>query len=102
MKNREALDGIGVLGANVKHVVSGFGGFTLLATQILVEEDLGEDDGTGMIACQPDRWYSLSRFLNAVDRIGKEFGEHTLQQVGAAILKASLLPTWTLDFEVAL
>ena len=52
-----------VLGVSMSNIVGGFGSFSLLASQIILEEQLGRDDGNGMAIFEPEAWYPLPSFL---------------------------------------
>ncbi len=71
----------------------GFGSFTLLASKILLESGLGTvDDDVGMAQIVPTTYYPLDRFLAAFLRVGAEFGDFTLRQVGMHIPKNATIP----------
>lgn len=83
-----------ILGANLKAILDGFGSFTLLASKILLESGLGtmDKEGIGMAQIDPSTYYPLDRFLVAFLRIGGEFGDFTLRQVGMNIPKNATIP----------
>jgi len=91
-----------VLGVSMSNIVSGFGSFSLLASQIILEERLGRDDGNGMAVFEPDAWYPLPAFLKALERIATEFGDYTLRSVGASVPKNSRFPDFIKDIHSAL
>lgn len=91
-----------VLGANLQIVIDGFGSFTLIANRILLEEGLGTDDGRGAVKFQADKWYSLDRWLNALRRIGNEFGDALLHQSGMTTPKNAVFPPTVTDIRSAL
>ena len=45
-----------------------------------------------MAVIEPEKWYPLDGFLTAFDRIGAEFGDFTLRQVGIHIVKTAKYP----------
>jgi hypothetical protein len=94
MQNPDDYKDIQILGAAVRVILSGFGSFTLLASKILLESGLGTMDaeGIGMAQLDPNRWYPLSSFLRAFQRIGAEFGDFTLRQAGSFIHKQANVP----------
>ena len=48
-----------------------------------------------MAEIDPDKWYPLDKFVRAFQRIGAEFGDYTLRQVGVHIPKtAAYLPSY--------
>lgn len=82
-----------ILGANLKAILDGFGSFTLLASKILLESGLGTmDNDIGMAQIVPTTYYPLDRFLTAFLRVGTEFGDFTLRQVGMHIPKNATIP----------
>jgi hypothetical protein len=91
-----------VLGVSMSNIVSGFGSFSLLASQIILEEKLGRDDGSGLAVFEPDAWYPLGSFLRALERIATEFGDYTLRNVGASVPRNSLFPDFIKDIHSAL
>lgn len=93
-----------ILGANLKAILGGFGSFTLLASKILLELGLGtvDKEGVGMAEIDPDKWYPLDQFLRAFQRIGAEFGDYTLRQVGVQIPKNAVFPPSYRDLLTAL
>ncbi|MFY0524626.1 hypothetical protein ACN28I_16150 [Archangium gephyra] len=91
-----------VLGANLQIVIDGFGSFTLIAHRILLEEGLGTDDGSGTVKFQADKWYSLDLWLNALRRIGNEFGHALLHQSGMTTPKNAVFPPTVTDIRSAL
>lgn len=102
MRNRDEFKDIEVLGSNLGSILGGFGSFTLLASKILLEESLGTDDGTGHVKFEPKTWYSLQRFLGAFDRIGHQFGDQILRQVGMSIPRNAVFPPWVGDVDSAI
>jgi hypothetical protein len=94
MQNPEDYKNIQILGAVVQVVLDGFGSFTLLASKILLESGLGKMDaeGVGMAQLEPTKWYPLSSFLSAFQRIGAEFGDFTLKQSGQTVHKNATVP----------
>ncbi|HZI02615.1 MAG TPA: hypothetical protein VEZ71_01255 [Archangium sp.] len=91
-----------VLGANLQIVIDGFGSFTLIAHRILLEEGLGTDAGSGTVKFQADKWYSLDLWLNALRRIGNEFGHALLHQSGMTTPKNAVFPPTVTDIRSAL
>jgi hypothetical protein len=94
MASQEDLKDFQILGACVQSILAGFGHFTLLASKILLESGLGtaDDHGEGLAELDPATWYPLDRFLQAFSRVGAEFGDITLRQVGLQIPKRAVLP----------
>jgi hypothetical protein len=91
-----------VLGANLQIVLDGFGSFSLLANNILIEEGLGTNDGSGVMKFEPGNWYPLERWLHALERIGNEFGHYLLYQSGMTTPKNAVFPPTVIDIHSAL
>jgi hypothetical protein len=91
-----------VLGANLQIVIDGFGTFSLLASKLLLEEGLGVMDRNGMLKFEPGGWYPLNRWLNALERIKKEFGELLLFQSGQTTPRNAVFPPTVTDIHSAL
>ncbi|WP_224361538.1 hypothetical protein [Hyalangium versicolor] len=94
MANYEELKDIQIIGACVQSILDGFGHFTLLASKILLESGLGtvDKEGVGVAQLEPNTWYPLAKFLTAFERVGAEFGDYTLRQVGIQIPKKAVVP----------
>ncbi|HYO56369.1 hypothetical protein [Archangium sp.] len=97
-----SLENIQVLGSNLSNVLNAFGSFQLLASRIMVEEGLGAESVDGILQFERDRWYPLSRWLATFNRIGREYGEAMLGQVGLAVPKNSVFPPFVTDIDSAL
>jgi hypothetical protein len=82
--------------------MDGFSNFGLLASQILLDEQLGKDDGSGMAVFGKDEWCPLKNYMRAIDRVGNEFGDYTLRQMGASIPKYIPLPPTITNIHQAL
>jgi hypothetical protein len=91
-----------VLGANLQIVLDGFGSFSLLSNQILLEEGLGTSDGRGTVKFEAGAWYPLERWLKALERIGNEFGHLLLYQSGMTTPKNAVFPPTVTDIRSAL
>jgi len=91
-----------VLGANLQIVLDGFGSFSVLANNILLEEGLGTNDGHGVVKFEPGSWYPLARWLKALERIGNEFGHYLLYQSGMTTPKNAVFPPTVTDIHSAL
>lgn len=91
-----------VLGANLQIVLDGFGSFSVLAHNILTQEGLGTADRNGVVKFAPDGWYPLERWLNALERIGNEFGHYLLYQSGMTTPKNAVFPPTVVDIHSAL
>ncbi|WNG35492.1 hypothetical protein F0U61_18800 [Archangium violaceum] len=91
-----------VLGSNLQIVIDGFGSFTLIASKILLEENLGSADKSGQVKFEPASWYPLERWLNTLERIEKEFGAALLFQSGMTTPKHAVFPPTVTDIHSAL
>ena len=98
----EELQGIGVLGANLKNILKGFGSFTLLASSILVEEKLGTDDKRGSVQFDENKAYPLAPFLRALDRIGSMYGAPVLMDVGRSVPEHAPFPPSIINIDMAI
>lgn len=102
MQNHVDAGQVQVLGANLQIVIDGFQSFTILANNILLEEGLGTDDGTGTVRFEAGSWYSLPRWLRTLKRIGNEFGHFLLYQSGMTTPKNAVFPPTVTDIHSAL
>jgi hypothetical protein len=91
-----------VLGANLQIVLDGFGSFSVLAHNVLLQEGLGSSDKSGAVKFEPGAWYPLERWLNALERIGNEFGHYLLYQSGMTTPKNAVFPPTVTDIHSAL
>jgi hypothetical protein len=105
MVNPKLQVGVGqfhVLGANLQIVLDGFGSFSVLAHNVLLQEGLGTTDRSGLMKFEPGAWYPLERWLNALERIGNEFGHILLYQSGMTTPKNAVFPPTVVDIHSAL
>jgi hypothetical protein len=102
MQNHIEAGQVQVLGANLQIVIDGFRSFTVLANNILIEEGLGTDDGTGTVRFEAGNWYSLQHWLKTLKRIGNEFGHFLLYQSGMTTPKNAVFPPTVKDIHSAL
>ncbi len=91
-----------VLGANLQIVLDGFGSFSVLANNILLEEGLGTHERHGAVKFEQGNWYPLARWLKALERIGNEFGHYLLYQSGMTTPKNAVFPPTVTDIHSAL
>jgi len=91
-----------VLGANLQIVLDGFGSFSVLANNILLQEGLGTHEGHGVVKFEPGNWYPLASWLKALERIGNEFGHYLLYQSGMTTPKNAVFPPTVTDIHSAL
>jgi hypothetical protein len=91
-----------VLGSNLRNIQDGFGSFSLLASRIMLEEQLGIEDGQGMALIDPEKWYPLQNNLRAFERIQTEFGDYVLRQMAMAVPKYAKFPPHIKDIYGAL
>lgn len=96
------LENIQVLGANLSNVLNAFGSFQLLASRIMLEEGLGAESADGIVQFDRDRWYPVTRWLATFERVGREYGEGMLGQVGFAVPKNAIFPPFVTDIDSAL
>ncbi|MCY1075930.1 hypothetical protein [Archangium lansingense] len=100
--NEVKLENIQVLGANLSNVLNAFGSFQLLASRIMLEEGLGSESAEGIVQFDRDRWYPVARWLATFERIGREYGESMLGQVGLAVPKNAIFPPFVTDIDSAI
>ena len=96
------LENVQVLGANLSNVLNAFGSFQLLASRIMLEEGLGAESREGVVQFDRERWYPVKRWLATIERIGREYGESMLGQVGLSVPKNALFPPFVTDIDSAL
>jgi hypothetical protein len=77
--------------------MGGFGSFTMIASKFLLEEGIGSPDDSMLAQFVPTAWYPVDRILRVFDRIGSEFGNFTLRQVGMHVPKVVQLPPQVVD-----
>lgn len=103
MDKYEQLNDYTVSGRSIQGtVMDGFAHFTLIASQALMDEGLGKDDGSGVAKFDLDFWYPMKNYVRAIDKIGTQFGEVTLRQLGGAIPKNLDLPPHVNSVDAAL
>lgn len=100
--DKAKFENIQVLGANLSNVLNAFGSFQLLASRIMLEEGLGAESADGIVQFERDRWYPVARWLATFERIGREYGESMLGQVGFAVPKNAIFPPFVTDIDSAL
>lgn len=93
--------GIEVNGQTVYAIVDGFKAFKSLASNYLLEQNIGKKDPGGIII-NPDAWYSQEAWLKAFENIAKKVGDSTLIQIGQSIPKNAKFPPWVVDIESAI
>lgn len=93
----EDLRNYQVIGAHLKPIMEGFGSFTLLASNFLLEEGVGTPDENMIIQFEPNTWYPLDRWVRVFNRIHAEFGDFTLRQVGMQTPKYVQVPPQVVD-----
>lgn len=96
------LEDVQVLGANLSNVLNAFGSFQLLASRIMLEEGLGAESKDGVVQFDKERWYPVKRWLATIERIGREYGESMLGQVGLSVPKNAIFPPFVTDIDSAL
>jgi hypothetical protein len=92
MKTFEEYGPYQVFGATVLTFIEGFGAFTILANQYLMDEQIGTNDGTGRLAIEKEKLYPMPNLLRAFARMGKEFGDLPLYQAGLTMQKTAIYP----------
>lgn len=102
MQNFDAFESYQVLGKNLQNIAHAFGSFSLLASQIMIEEELGTDDGEGKARFEPERWYPLKNNLRAFERIRTEFGESMLREMASVVPRIADFPPTVKDVHSAL
>lgn len=94
--------GVETTGAGIQTVLEGFGSFTLLGSQFLMDEGIGSQNAEGIINIDPHGWYPLDNYIRAFTRIGKEVGSQVLFLSGTTVPKNAALPPTIKDIESAL
>lgn len=94
--------GIEIAGSGLNVVLDSFQNFTYLASQIMLSEGIGEDDGTGLVTVNPEDWYPLENYLKALQRMTKEVGDQVVYQGGLAVPKHAKFPPTVQDIHAAL
>lgn len=89
--------GIEVNGQTVFAIVDGFKAFTLVASEYLLAEGIGEKQSDGVAKIEPSAWYSQAAWLRAFKRIGDSVGDSVLYQIGLAIPRNAKFPPWVTD-----
>jgi hypothetical protein len=100
--NSESLGNVQVLGSNLSNVLHAFGNFELLASRIMLDEGLGTESRQGVVQFEKDQWYPVTRWLAALGRVGREYGEFVLGQAGLAAPKNAVFPPFVTDVDSAL
>jgi hypothetical protein len=100
--NFDAYDRFQVLGQNLRNFKEGFGQFSLLASAIMLEEDLGIADQNGLVQFELGKWYPLKNNLRAFYRIGREYGGTVLRQMAEATIKVAQFPPTVVDINSGL
>lgn len=99
----EALEkDIEVNGQTVWAIVDGFKAFTLLASQYLLDEKIGDKGPEGIAVVRPDAWYSQEAWLRVFKKIGAEVGDSVLYQIGLSIPRNAKFPPWVMDVHSAI
>jgi hypothetical protein len=100
--NATSLENIQVLGSNLSNVMNAFGNFELLASRIMLDEGLGTESRQGVVQFEKEQWYPVTRWLSALGRVGREYGEFVLGQAGLAVPKNAVFPPFVTDIDSAL
>lgn len=101
MEYRPFEPGIEVNGRTVWSIVDGFRAFSLLASQFLLEEGVGQKGPDGIVKVEPDGWYSQEGYLRAFKRIAKSVGESVLFDIGSSIPRNAEFPPQVVDVHSA-
>jgi hypothetical protein len=101
MRTFEEYGKFQVFGATVRTFVEGFGAFTVLAHQYLMDEQIGTTDDRGEFIVEKDRLYPMPNLLRAFARMGKEFGDLPLYQAGLTMQKNAIYPPAMLSQGIA-
>jgi hypothetical protein len=100
--NAKSFENIQVLGSNLSNVMHAFGNFELLASRVMLDEGLGTESRQGVVQFDKDQWYPVNRWLAALERVGREYGEFVLGQAGLAVPKNAVFPPFVTDIDSAL
>ncbi len=100
--NAKSLENIQVLGSNLSNVMHAFGNFELLASRIMLDEGLGTESRQGTVQFDKEQWYPVTRWLAALERVGREYGEFVLGQAGLAVPKNAVFPPFVTNIDSAL
>jgi hypothetical protein len=90
-----------VFGATVLTFIEGFGAFTLLAHQILLDEQVGTSNSQGNFVIEREKLYPMPSLLRAFERMGKEFGDLPLYRAGLTMQKTAIYPPSMLSRGIA-
>ncbi len=82
-----AFKGIEVSGRVVFGLVQAFGQFKAIASQLLLDEEIGQQGADGLIIADPMSWYAMAPFLRAFTRAGRQMGDSVLHQIGVFVAK---------------
>jgi hypothetical protein len=93
--------GIEVNGQTVWAIVDGFRAFSMMASEFLLAEKIGEKGQNGVAVVRPDAWYSQEAWLRVFKKIGTSVGEAVLFQIGLSIPRNAKFPPWVIDVHSA-
>jgi hypothetical protein len=92
MTNGFMLGEVEVSATGIPSLMDAFRDFTLLASQIMVAEGIGEENADGAIKFKPDDWYPVQRYLSALERVRQQVGDQVLFEGGLAVPKHAVFP----------
>jgi len=93
--------GIEVNGQTVWAIVDGFRAFKVMASQLLLDEKIGERGPNKVVVVRPDGWYPQEAWLRVFREIGTRVGEAVLYQIGTVIPRNAKFPPWVQDVHSA-
>ncbi|HZI09775.1 MAG TPA: hypothetical protein VE153_05230 [Myxococcus sp.] len=95
-------ESIEVSGQGILALLNSFGGFTLLASEMLAQEGVAPQNTEGMVEVKPEGWYSLAKYLRAYKQITSVVGEQVIYQVGLNMPKHARFPDFIRDVPSAM
>ncbi len=95
-------EGIEVNGQTVWAIVAGFKSFAVLASTYLLQEGIGTPDKDGVVVVDPQAWYPQRAWLKAFEKISAHMGDSVLLEIGKAIPRNAIFPTWVKDIYTAI
>jgi hypothetical protein len=94
--------GVEVTGRGIAAALEAFGGFTVLAGQVLLANGVGRADRNGFILLDSEGWYPIEGYLKAYREIEAQFGEGMIRKLGAAKARHARFPTTIVDVPTAM
>jgi hypothetical protein len=100
--NAPTYSGIEVTGRVILAALEAFGGFTVLAGEMLMANGIGKPGRDGFIQADTESWYPLEGYLKIYKQIEAQFGEMVVRKLGAAKAKHVRFPPHPKDVSGAM